>query len=191
MKDQHKNLFASASPIFAMDFTTNSSCRESIEESIKSMYMCKGATLQYMPYTVLTILFFCAIHGMRISELLNITPADHVGDHRFLVRGLKRSRSYMVHLDVRDVSPVVKTNPFYQVSIIPFTYRYIYDWCVRCGVGMDSKLRKTTARTHAHRYQTADNVTALAGSAPAGDVIHHNSSKSISYYLNKRSVSNG
>jgi len=123
---------------------------------------------------------------MRINELLTITPEDFIGNNRFLIRGLKRSQNYIITLPVLQLSSAKKSDVRWLDPIITWSYCQVWRWCVKCGIGQNRQGRKTVARTHSHRYQTAEIVVDKINRQASSDVLHHRSRRSVNYYLQKK-----
>jgi len=174
--------FVTSSPLFAIDFVSYSSPRSTVENTVKNMYCSPHAHTELLPDAVLAILYICAIHCMRISELLLLRARDYLGEGRWLVRGLKRSRSYTIWLNTLAFNTPLKSALKDNRPIIEFPYKYVWSWCRRAGIGTTPAGRSTVARTHAHRYLTAKKVASVAPDAAASDVMHHNSKRSLQNY---------
>jgi integrase len=173
------------------NYTSFSSIRRDLEDSVRSMYRVSSVKLHYLPTMVLFILWVSGIHSMRISELLELTVDDDLEQGRFIIKGRKRSRSYTVYIP--ELIPIVKElkTTANDRRVFRCDYKWIWEWCRRCGVGFTPEGHVNCARTHAHRYQTAERVSSRAGNTAAGDVLHHRSRSSVDYYLPKKRGSHG
>ena len=136
-----------------------------------------------LPAGMFAVLYCAAVHCSRISEILNLTPNDYLGENRFLVHGLKRSRNYIVRLPVVVLDPRWRSSPRASEPFIDFSYRQLWRTCRRAGIGITPPGHRNCAVTHGHRYLTAGKVRAASDSIAAGDALHHNSRRSVSYYL--------
>lgn len=186
-----QQLLATAVQINTGKTPPNSSPRDIREKTVSTYYNSPAATLHYMDPSVLELLYYAAVNNCRISELLSINQGDCVGNDRYVVRGQKGSRSYTVHLP--GLSPVLDpwSSTVPQARVFPVRYKVVWRWCVRCGIGFTPPGHRNVARTHAHRYQTAAAVNCKADKIVAGDVLHHRSQRSISYYIKKQEVACG
>lgn len=174
---------ASSSPLFVVNICPYSSLRQGIEQSVAGAFRCGVAGLSAMPMLVLVLLYISSLHTARISEVLNLSAADCISPGRFLARGLKRSRSFVVFLDVLQLRPVRADDPAYRLGIFDLHYDYVWRWCKRCGIGATPRGRRTAARTHLHRYYTAKAVVSASSELTAGEILHHRSRRSISSYI--------
>lgn len=165
--------------------------RDSIEMGVSDMFRTPVASLQYMPMAVLTVLYLSGLYCMRIAELLEIRYGDSVGHGRWLVHGAKGSRSYVIAMPGLHGPAAAEIAARPDARLFPLHYRYVWSWCQKLGVGFTPENRQTVARTHAHRYVTARQVTTQTTERVAGDVLHHRSTRSISYYLSTKGVSYG
>lgn len=183
--------FASSSPLFVPNFCLYSNSEN--KEFIKSAFsLQKGLfSLELVPYDILGLLRFLAENTMRVGELLSIQPKDCITGCRFMVRGLKRSRNYAVVLPGLWLEKPPKRDARWSVPVVDMKYHYIYKWCCRIGITGGMPGRKNCARTHAHRYLTARAVNDNIGSIAAGDILHHNSRKAVSFYIKEKVVSHG
>jgi integrase len=171
-----------------LDSTSFSSDRKRIEEAVTKLYRSPLARVNLLPTMVLYVLYVAACHSMRISELLQIRVGDYLGSQRFIIRGSKRSRSYTAYIP--EIVPLLKTTidlpPEWYV--IRCGYKYVWGWCYRVGLGFTPEGHTNVARTHAHRYDTADLVAAKTDRSVAGDCLHHRSRLSIDYYTKRKGV---
>lgn len=171
------------SPLFVVDFTTYSSHRSHIEVSVVDRFRSHSAEVWRLPINVLALLYECSNYSARVSEMLSIKSADILEDFRFLVRGKKRSRSYLATFPVIKINnPSYEYYPFFD-NIWGLTYKSVYNWCCRIDLGCAFKRNKTVARTHAHRYQLATEIAKKSSQVAAGDILHHRSKKSIEFYI--------
>ena len=171
------------SPRFTVDFCPNSSMRNILEIAVKHIYCSVDAAVDRLPPEVLGALYYAGICSMRIAELLNLTWADHLGNGQFIVRGLKKSRSYTVWLPVVEIPADVTAQCVRPGYVVQVGYKTVWAWCRRVGIGTTPHGRKTPARTHAHRYHTARAVMAVAGKRAAGETLHHRSQRSVESYI--------
>lgn len=137
----------------------------------------------YLNPDMVGLLCFIRDHCMRIRELLNIKSSDFIGDSRFVVRGLKKSRNYTVKLPVVQLSNPPKNDPRWDLPVVPYSYMQVWNFCRKNGYGLNRPGKRYVARTHAHRYETAQAVANIAGKSAASDVLHHNSKRSVDYYI--------
>lgn len=189
--DNLRTIAASAAFQNTLDSTAYSSIRINLTETIKLMFQSTRARVEYMPMAVLVALYVSGVNSMRISEVLGICRSDYLGAGRFVIRAKKRSRSYTIYAP--ELRPMVEGVGGGGASnrIFDFDYQWVWAWCRRCGVGMTPVGHRNVARTHAHRYITAQKIAGLVDDGVAGDVLHHRSPESISYYLNERKGRNG
>lgn len=174
---------ASSSPLLVVDICPYSNQRNTIEESVAASFHCSRAGLASLPMLVLVLLNVAALNSSRISEILKLSAADYLGNNRFLARGLKKSRSYIVSLQVKELRAIRANDSEYRSSVFALGYNAVWRWCVRCGLGGTPRGRKTAARTHLHRYYTAKQVLNASSEITAGEILHHKSRRSISSYI--------
>ena len=139
--------------------------------------------MDLLPDVVLVILFYAAVNCCRISEILNIRASAFIGEDRYVVRALKRSRSYSVHLPLLHPYAVRCANMPADARVFALGYRWFWQWCERIGLGFTPAGNQNVARTHAHRYCTAAAVSTCESTTAASDVMHHNSRRSVLFYL--------
>lgn len=177
---------ATASPLFVCNFCLYSYIEN--QQFINNCFNVQKALIStnYAPPAVLGFLRFLGESNARVSELLRLKPRDAIQGNRFLVRGLKRSRNYTVVVPGQWLEKPPKKDGRWDVPIVPWSYNQLWRWCIRIGIGNLRPGRSTYARTHAARYSTAQAVFDIAGERAAGDCLHHNSHKSISFYLSKK-----
>jgi hypothetical protein len=154
-------------------------------DSLLSGLRTTPGALSSLPQTILDILWLCVVYSTRISEVLSLSTADYIGQGRYLCRGKKRSR---------DISVYIGHDPDYftghgaipsPTHLFPVGYYTVRRWCVRAGIGFLPRGHKNVARTHAHRYYTADAVARISSPSSVTCVLHHNSSRSREHYLER------
>jgi len=183
MVRQARILSATSSPLFACNFrlySTTENC-----EFIKQLFLPKKhfPGIEYCHRDILGVIRILTENSMRVSELLNIRNKDVLQGNRFLVHGLKRSRSYAVVIPGSWICQPPDSDPRWQSAVIPFTYNTIYRWCVKLDFGIRIGSQKVEHRTHAHRYFTAKRSLEIAGKQCARDLLHHNSHRAIEAYI--------
>lgn len=185
------SIIATASPLFVCNFCLYSDIEN--QAFVNNCFCVQKAFFPraYAPKAIFGFLRLLAESNARASELLGIRAIDNVRGNRFLIRGLKRSRNYTIIVPGNWIERPPKPDPRWNDRIMPFTYNQLYRWCVKIGIGNLRPGRKTFCRTHAARYDTAQAVFEIAGERAAGDCLHHNSHKSINYYINKKESSHG
>lgn len=152
-------------------------------ESLKTLYGNQSAAVEILPCDIVVLLFYAAVNCMRISELLELRWRDYIGNGRFIVKGRKRSRSYAVHMPMLAELGSVHGQNVDDQLVIEVSYKRVWQWCERAGIGFRLKGQSNCRRTHAHRYVTASTVSVKTDDRSAGDCLHHNSGRSVSYYI--------
>lgn len=172
-----------SSLVYTRNITMLSSDRENMQNSVKCLYGNTSASVKSLPDACLVILFYSAVNCMRIAELLNIRVCDVLPGERYIVRGLKHGRSYTVHMPLLHYARggVVPVNE--QSPLLSLTYKTLWQWCERVGLGFRPENNVNCARTHAHRYLTARAISTKLGLSDASDALHHNSRRSVDYYI--------
>jgi hypothetical protein len=155
------------------------------------MYYSPNANVSWLPDDVLTLLYYSAMYSARVSEMLRIMSADHLPEDRYIVRGLKRSASYVVMIPSQLVTAPVGWFEKGTGGIFRLDYATVFRWCQRVGIGFTPAGHKAVARTHAHRYQTAKAVSDIADCSAATAALHHRSGRSVDFYINPRGGSHG
>jgi hypothetical protein len=191
MQGLSRTLFATDPYPYTVDFAPYSSMRPAIETTVKTMFNSPSARLHYLPDIVLTILYIAAVNNARISEILSIRYCDHLGGSRFLCRGKKRGYDYTVQLMCLVSPPQLKWHCVDKRPIFSIGYKRIWTWCRAAGLGFTPECRFTVARTHAHRYHTADAVCEISGISSVQGVLHHRAATSAEYYLSAKERKNG
>ncbi len=108
-----------------------------------------------------------------MSEILELTPANYIGNHRFASAGSKHGRGFIVTMPVIIADVNWRTSPRRFEPFLTDSYRYVWRACRRAGIGASVGRRRNTAVTHIHRYTTAVAVNAALDEKNAGDVLHH------------------
>lgn len=183
MQHQPRVPFAPPSPLFALDFSPNSSSTHLMRVHTATLLNSPLSAIQRLPVGIAGLLNCAAIHCCRISEILELTPAQYIGENRFVVRALKGSRNYIVVLPIIILNPAWQSHPKRFTPFIEYSYAQVWRYCRRAGVGFVPAGHRNVAVTHAHRYRTASAVQQVFDDSAAGDVLHHRSRRSIQYYL--------
>jgi integrase len=178
-----QTILAPSSQLSVCHFPPNSPLRREIEIEASNLYRCAGASFNGLPDDILIFLFYCAVSSARASELLKLTIADSIGCNRYLVRGAKGSSSFIVVFDSRLVFPNLSQGFSPRTRIFNFSYKNVWRWSRRAGIGFASENGVYLHRTHAHRYHTASAVSAIADRKTAGQCLHHKNANSIDYYI--------
>jgi hypothetical protein len=177
--------------VLTPNFSTNSGySREFIIHELGELYSHSGGW-GGVPYPVLSALYFAGVNCARISEMLNLRYSDHIGNARYVVRGLKRSRSYSVHLQGYYPPAGYCDADLARIPVFSTNYDTVYRWCRRIGLGSLQGRRKYFIRTHLHRYITAKRVRKAHGVKFTSAVLHHKSIDSQEYYINKGECTDG
>jgi hypothetical protein len=147
--------------------------------------------LKLLPQTILDVLWLCVVYSARISEVLALSTADYIGQGRYLCHGKKKSRDISIYIG-RDPDYFTGHGAIPDPALLfPVSYCSVRRWCVRAGIGVLPRGRKNIARTHAHRYFTADAVSRISSPSSVSCVLHHNSARSREYYLERVGPSYG
>jgi hypothetical protein len=178
-----QTILAPSSSLSVCHFPPNSPLRREFEIEVSLLYRCAGACVNGLPDAILIFLFYCAVSTARASELLKLTVADSIGCNRYLVRGAKGSSSFIVVFDRRLVFPNLSQGFSPCARIFNFSYKNVWRWSRRAGIGFASENGIYLHRTHAHRYHTASAVTAISDRKTAGQCLHHKNVKSVDYYI--------
>jgi hypothetical protein len=157
--------------------------RRSIEQMVKTIYNTPNARTDMLPLEVLVVLWRAAEHCMRISEILSLSPGQYVGAGRFAALAAKKSRAYMVQLEIVPTVVNWRADERLWCPFLPISYPAVWRWCRICGIGFTPEGHRNVARTHSHRYLTARAVSAVTSPAVAGDALHHRGTRAIGYYL--------
>jgi integrase len=191
MKYVDRLFFATSSPLFVPEFCLNSFRLRHQEENNCSGLNMLPSGIDYVPRDILLAMQLINENCMRASELLGLRLCDNIRGNIFLIRGKKRSRSYTITVPGKWLLRPKRNDPRWAQPLFPFDYNYLYKWYCRTGIGGPRTGRKTNIRTHASRYVTAANVVALGTSDNASDALHHNSKRSINFYIHKKEPKNG
>jgi hypothetical protein len=120
---------------------------------------------------------------MRSAELLKCTVRNLIGIDRVFIYGAKSSSNYII------VAPGIDSQ-FQRGQVLdddellfPFSYIQLYRACLKVGIGEKFKENENYSRLHMSRHLLAETVNSLAGRQAAGDILHHKSKRSVSYYL--------
>ena len=182
---------ASPSESFAVNFPLYSSRRSTIEYHVKRAFRSMSARTELLGIEVLTVLYLASMYSMRIAEVLSLTSKHYIGSNRFVCQAVKRSQSYIVVVDMLPSSDSFDCLQNDAVTLWSLSYNPVWRACRRVGLGATIAGHKTVSRTHAHRYLTAASVAAISNERTAGDVLHHRSSSSVSFYLPKKEACHG
>jgi len=138
-----------------------------------------------LPPRVRSVLQVAFCYLGRISEILNITTNDILGNDRVFCRGLKRSSGYLVFLpglgDQLSALPVQS----HDMRLFAVSYIQCYRACVRAGIRFSCSHSVNTPRTHSFRYQFARSMMDRISSIDLQDLLHHRNINSQLYYINK------
>jgi len=159
--------------------------------NVSRHYQTSQIAIAKLPRRVLLLLSIAAKYAARISEILNVRPEDCCGRDRFYVRGLKRSASYIVEIPVVTSCGTAADFAPGGGNLWLLDYKPVYNWCHRVGIGFTPEGHRNVARTHAHRYYTAQKIASEINAAAASDVLHHRSRQSVQYYLNPGRYTHG
>lgn len=159
------------------------SARKSLENSVKTLFRSPSAKVDLLPETVLILLYYAGMNCMRISELLQVRISAYLGEGRWLLRGVKGSRCYIAHMPLLGDFDKIECDRNPELPVFSLPYKRVWEWCRRVGIGFTPENHTSVARTHAHRYSTARLVAKKFNDRAAGDALHHNALRSISYYL--------
>jgi len=152
---------------------------------------CSPARLKWLSPACSSALALIFLYGMRSAELLRCTVRCLTGLDRVFIAGAKSSSSYII------VAPGIDKQ-FPEVAgfsddelLFPFSYIQLYRACLKVGVGEKFKENENYSRVHMARHVIAESVNSLAGRQAAGDILHHKSKRSVSYYLPEEGVKDG
>lgn len=128
----------------------------------------------------IALVFLC-----RISELLSLTVADVFPPDRVISPGSKRGQAYMMYFPA--LSTQLQSNSITDKStpLFPITYHKCYLSYVKAGVRYHKPGAKNSARCHSGRYAVRDLVPKFDDMSILSDLLHHKSSSSLLYYINK------
>jgi integrase len=157
--------------------------RRDIEVTVKSLFRSQSARTDLLSIEHLVLLYIAGLNGARISEILNIQLKHYLGNSRFLCMAAKKSRSFTAVISVVEYDAGWHLKEDLSRRLFTATYNDVWRACRRVGIGNTPPGRSSVARTHAHRYSTAKAVAAICDDITAGEILHHKSTRSVSYYL--------
>lgn len=119
--------------------------------------------------------------GMRSREYLMATVTQVMPRDFLFIHGAKGSRSYRIKLSglCAQIAHWIPLSPGRLVAGVP--YYKVYAACVRSGIGSIVPGHKYLARTHAGRYDMAQQTLPF-GSSAVSDVLRHRSLTSAHFY---------
>ena len=123
-------------------------------------------------------------HNLRVCELLRCKRTDLMPGRYLIIPGAKGSCNVIIR--DKDLIAEAASIPASGSDLLfyPLTYNLIYRDVKRyySHLFVDIKTRKNQKVTHAFRYLAVRGVVDVE---IARDILHHRSSKSSKYYLNK------
>jgi hypothetical protein len=138
-----------------------------------------------IPDEGIEVLYYAAMNQSRISEILDVTNGDYLGNNRWYIKSKKGSDPYVGHFEGKEPS---RTTEGYVVPcsrIFSISYGRLYGWLVRAGWYSCKSGCKNLQRTHGHRQVTAKQVHTFGGNAAAKPILHHRSIRSTAIYTEK------
>lgn len=142
-----------------------------------------SSSLIQMHPAALSVATVCSFYLCRVSEVLQLSTSDIISCDRVFCRGKKSGSSYILFLpglsdQVDPLLPVDHPFPLFSVS-----YSVCYRSFVKAGIRFRHNGRKNHMRTHAFRYSAPQFLGSTLSTVESGDLLHHKSKSSISYYL--------
>lgn len=122
-------------------------------------------------------------YAMRIGEALRLLCTDVLSGDRVLVRGEKKSASYIILLpgiyaDMVRAGVVDKA-----VSIFPLSYLQCYRSALRAGISFFRNDHKNRILWHRGRFALIEEITLGHTDLRAGDLLRHRHENTVQYYM--------
>lgn len=118
-----------------------------------------------------------SLHGLRISEVLNLKSSDIIGRNKLLIRGLKGSGNRIIVVEFIDELKDLSTH--YNGLVFNGISRYfIYREYKKMGIGIAFNSSKKMAITHAPRHQYISELSNAGVNIV--DIQHNLQHKSVS-----------
>ena len=133
----------------------------------------------------------CLLYFCRISEVLSLRVSDILNPDRVVCSGSKRGSGYVMYLPGLSAQVHQAPNNSSDSPLFPISYLKCYRSFKRAGIRLVRQGYKNDAVCHTGRYQVNKVSPEVIDTNKLGDLLHHKSKSSISYYLNERGISNG
>lgn len=138
----------------------------------------------------LVALYIVQVWSMRVSEYLDAKIGDVLPYDQVLIRGKKGSASYRICLPGITAQIMATTNLKPGMNVAGTTYANIYRLCVQSRYGALQPGHINVSRTHKSRFDLAGKFHA-ENDRTAGDLLHHRSPDTVSYYNGAKGGSHG
>lgn len=122
-------------------------------------------------------------NACRISETLRITIGQLLPNGQAWATGSKGSSSRLLYLGISPGFLAQLQALPKNLNVFPVPYISVWRACVKHGLADRLPGHKHLAVTHAGRYRLAQQISAQASSATAGEVLGHKNENSIQYYV--------
>ena len=134
-------------------------------------------------YEILLIMFR---GGFRVSEVLNMSHSNIIGDTDVYIIASKNSRSKRIH--VPELSKqLIKYKTFAITPFKGYSRFQIYRICKRLGLVIDNGANKNKSVTHSMRKMYIRESYNSSGSLiVAAEIVGHKSVKSTQHYVEKK-----
>ena len=138
-----------------------------------------------MPERCMSAIYVILIWNMRAREYLNLTMDSIYPGDIVLVNAAKGSQNYLICLPgvCAQTKELRVSCPGMDVAGV--SYMQLYRACVAAGIGRILSGHKNATRTHIGRHNVNEKY-ALKGSEALGDLLHHRSLRSRSYYTGEQ-----
>ena len=128
----------------------------------------------------ISLLYLC-----RITEVLSLTVSNVFAPDRVVCPGSKRGRAYMMYFPGVSQALIDNKVTDKDTLLFPITYHKCYMSYLKAGVRYLKPGSQNTSRTHSGRYAVRNLVDKFDNLSILSDLLHHKSSKSLFYYINK------
>lgn len=124
----------------------------------------------------------CFLYHCRIQEVLNVCLSDIVHPDRVVVRGIKRSGSYIIYLPGISGQVAAVEGNHKKIPVFPVTYIKLYRDAVRVGIHFRTKNGKNIKRLHASRFALCQSIPVDVSDSELSSIMRHKSLSSLRFY---------